>query len=102
MITTIMSYCSFSLVGAKVNYELKYRYLKSILTKDEEWYESQNVSQLPTQVFTNLTEAENASGVTVSFIIVSAATMIAGVATMFYCSILLGLVNLIIVPYIMI
>lgn len=101
-IASIISFVSFSLVGSKTNYEIKWRYLKALLTKDAEWYECRNVNQLPSEVYTNLSEAQNATGVGISFILLSIATMITGIATMFYCSVLLGLVNMIVVPYILI
>ena len=46
-------------------------YLKSILTKDTEWFESNILEELPTKVHTNLNEIENSSGKTIGFILYS-------------------------------
>lgn len=99
-VSTTIAYISFSLIGIKTKYEIKWRYLKAILTKDAEWYESRNVNQLPSEVFTNLNEVQNATGIAIALILISSASIVAGVASMFYCSILLGLVNLIVAPYV--
>ena len=88
------------LVGQKVSYEFRWRYtthqfkshqtnivflvyLKAILTKDTEWFESQSLEELPTKVHTYLNEIENSSGKTLGFIIYSVTAWIAGIVFAF-------------------
>ena len=54
-------------------------YLKSILTKDTEWFESNILEELPTKVHTNLNEIENSSGKTIGFILYSISAWICGI-----------------------
>ena len=61
-IAAFITYISFAIIGDKVVRELKWRYLKAILTKEMDWFDQQNVNKLPSEVFTNLTEIENALG----------------------------------------
>jgi ABC-type bacteriocin/lantibiotic exporter with double-glycine peptidase domain len=59
---SFLTYISFAIIGDKVVRELKWRYLKAILTKEMEWFDQRNVNELPSEVFTNLTEIETALG----------------------------------------
>ena len=58
-------------------------YLKAILTKDTEWFESQSLEELPTKVYTYLNEIENSSGKTFGFIIYSVSAWISGIVYAF-------------------
>ena len=68
--------------------------MKSILTKDTEWFEDRSLEELPTKVHTNLNEVENSSGKTIGFIIYSISAWISGVVyglllgAVFWCWIL--------------
>ena len=52
----------FHLVGQKICYEVKSRYMKALLVQDNNWYDEQNLEKLPTIVHTNLNELENSAG----------------------------------------
>ena len=67
-ISCLIFFVCLHLVGQKVSYEFRWRYMKSILTKDSEWFEDHNLEELPTQIHTNLNEIENSSGKTIGFI----------------------------------
>ena len=69
----------FHLVGQKVVYEIRWRYLKAIVTKNSEWYETQNIEELPSIIHTNLIDIENVSGKTVGFLIYSFASFFWGI-----------------------
>ena len=61
----------FHLVGQKVVFEIRWRYLKALLTKDSEWYEERNIEEIPSIIYTNLIDIESGSGKTVGFLIYS-------------------------------
>jgi ABC-type multidrug transport system fused ATPase/permease subunit len=82
--TSFQCYLSFAVVGNKVVSELKWRYLKAILTKDMEWFDQHNVNKLPSEVFTNLTETENALGAELGFVITAFTSCVCGVGFSFY------------------
>ena len=69
----------FHLVGQKVVYEIRWRNLKAIVTKNSEWYETQNIEELPSIIHTNLIDIENGSGKTVGFLIYSFASFFWGI-----------------------
>ena len=50
------------MVAQKLSYELKWRYLKAVLTQNEAWYEQINVEELPSRINFNISEIENAAG----------------------------------------
>jgi ABC-type multidrug transport system fused ATPase/permease subunit len=83
-VTSFLTYVCFAIIGDKVVRELKWRYLKAILTKEMEWFDQQNVNELPSEVFTNLTEIENALGSELSFIIMAFTSCISGIGYSFY------------------
>jgi ABC-type bacteriocin/lantibiotic exporter with double-glycine peptidase domain len=83
-VTSFITYISFAVIGDKAIRELKWRYLKAILTKEMEWFDQQNVNELPSGVFTNLTEIENALGSEISFIITAFTACISSVGYSFY------------------
>ena len=89
----------FIIIGAKISYELKWRYFKAVLSQDCNWYERQNIEELPTQINVNVTEVENATGKTSGFIIFSIGAFIGGVCCSFFWGALLACCYLIIMPY---
>jgi ABC-type multidrug transport system fused ATPase/permease subunit len=98
--TSFQCYLSFAFIGNKVVSELKWRYLKAILTKDMEWFDHQNVNKLPSEVFTNLSETEAALGAELGFVITAATCCVCGIAFSFYCSVVLGALYIIVVPFV--
>ena len=74
----------FIVIGAKISYELKWRYLKAVLSQDWAWYEAQNIEELPTQINVNMTEIENATGKTSGFILFSIGAFFAGIGISFF------------------
>ena len=89
----------FTIIGAKISYELKWRYFKAILSQNWNWYESQNIEELPTQISVNITEVENATGKTTGFILFSVGAFIGGFCCSFIIGALLAWCYLIIMPY---
>ena len=61
-VTSYIFWMAFIVIGLKISYELKWRYLKAVLSQDWAWYDSQNIEELPTQINVNISEIENASG----------------------------------------
>ena len=53
-ITWYIFWMAFIIIGAKISYELKWRYLKAVLSQDWAWYESKNIEELPTQINVNI------------------------------------------------
>ena len=83
--TTCFIYCvCFYILGNKICYELKWRYLLAILSQEQEWFAQRDVDELPTEVYTNLTEIEKATGKSVAFIIYSLSVAVGGLAITFY------------------
>lgn len=66
-----MFYACLHLVGQKVTYEYRWRYMKALLTKDSYWFDEQNLEEIPGIVNTNLSEIESSSGKTLGNIIYS-------------------------------
>ena len=67
-----------------------YLRLKSVLSQDCNWYERQNIEELPTQINVNITEVENATGKTTGFIIYSMGAFIGGICLSFFSGALLA------------
>ena len=89
----------FIIIGAKISYELKWRYFKAVLSQDWNWYERQNIEELPTQINVNVTEVENATGKTTGFILYSIGAFLGGLWGSFFSGALLAWCYLIIIPY---
>ena len=89
----------FIIIGSKISYELKWRYLKAVLSQDWAWYEKQNIEELPTQINVNITEVENATGKTTGFILYSFGAFFGGIGWSFFIGALLAWWFLIIIPY---
>ena len=86
----------------KISYELKWRYLKAVLSQDWAWYEAQNIEELPTQINVNVTEVENATGKTIGIIIYSVGAFIVGIGWSFFIGAVLACCYLVNLPYILI
>lgn len=75
-LTVWIHYMCFSLIGKKILSELKWRYLKAILSQDQEWFDSKDLDSLPTEVNANLCEVEGSTGRVLSFLIFSAGNIV--------------------------
>jgi len=75
----------FYIFGFKVSYELEWRYLKAILSQDEEWFETKNMESLPTEFYTNVAGVEAATGRSVAFVFYFVSACLSGVAITFIC-----------------
>ena len=71
-------------MGEKVVSEYKARYFKAILSQEVEWYDSQNVAELPSKVNAQLKDIEYGSGKSVGFIIFSISLTTAAYGASFY------------------
>ena len=89
----------FSIVGLEVVYQLKWRYMKAILTKDSKWYEETDPKQLPYLVNLNLSEVQNATGKTVGIILFSISNSISCIIVWMISGMILWGWMLLIVPF---
>ena len=78
-IACILFVSSLHLVGQKVVYEVRLKYIRAILTKDSEWFEERNLEAIPSTIHTHLIDIENGSGKTVGFLIYSLSSFFFGV-----------------------
>lgn len=78
-IACILFVSSLHLVGQKVVYEVRLKYIRAIITKDSEWFEERNLEAIPTAIHTHLIDIENGSGKTVGFLIYSFSSFFFGV-----------------------
>lgn len=90
---------SLTIVSHKASYELKWRYLKAILTKDAEWFDNQNVHKLPLDIYSNLDKAEHATGRTLGFVVFSLSACVTGMVAGFYIATYISMVNVIIIVF---
>ena len=74
----------FHLVGQKICYEVKSRYMKAILIQDNNWSDEQDLEKLHATVHTNLNELENSAGKNVGFVIYSLSCFVSGIIYAFY------------------
>lgn len=94
--TNLIYYCCFTLIGKKINYELRYldsfwiiliifrwRYIRAVLRQDNSWFDKQIVEGIPTTIHKNLRDIEVASGRTVAFLIYSVGTVLSGAGITF-------------------
>ena len=100
-ITCYIFWFSFMIIGSKISYELKWRYLRAVLSQDWNWYDRQNIEELPTKINVNITEVENATGKTSGFIIYSIGAFVAGIGGAFFIGAVLACCYLIIPPFVM-
>jgi ATP-binding cassette, subfamily B (MDR/TAP), member 1 len=78
----IYSFC-FSMIGAKIINELKWRYLKAILSQETEWFDQRNVEELPSEIHANMKEVQGATGRTIAFIFHAAGLTLCGLVICF-------------------
>jgi ABC-type multidrug transport system fused ATPase/permease subunit len=64
-----------------------------------EWYEAQNISELPTEFHSNLAEIASSTGRTTAFIIYSISSLITGVGVAFMVGTVFTFAVLICIPY---
>ena len=50
LVSCAISFLCFKLIGNKLQKELAARYLKSLMTQDQEYFDSKNIESLPTEV----------------------------------------------------
>ena len=89
------------MIGTKIVTELKWRYLKAVLSQETEWFDSQNVEELPSEIHANMKEVQGAAGRTIAFIAHSTGIMITGFFICFSSGRLLGLCFLGVMMYMM-
>ena len=99
MIWSSSYYIILYIIGKKISYEFKWRYLKSILTKDPYWYDNRDVKEIPSQVYANLEAVEDASGISMGFVMFSISAWVTGCITSLYISVNLGILYSLVVPY---
>ena len=80
----------FHLIGQKICYEVKSRYMKALIVQDNNWYDEQNMEKLPTIVHTNLNEHENSTGKNFGFVIYSLSCFSSGIVYSFLWGALLA------------
>ena len=73
--------------------------MKSILTKDWNWYEENDVKSLPFHVNSNLAEVENATGRTIAFICYAITIYISSLILCLIWGFTLGAWTLILIPF---
>ena len=70
--------------------------MKAVLTQEQEWYDSINVEELPTQLNTNLAEIETGTGIKLAMTIYGAGIAVGATIVSFYIGYLLTLPMIII------
>ena len=78
--------------------EYKARYLKALLLQEIEWYDSQNIAELPSKVNAQLKDIEYGSGKSVGFIIFSISLTTAAFIASFYMAGTLALCTMAALP----
>ena len=73
--------------------------MKSILTKDWRWFEENNITSLPYQVNSNLTEVENSTGRAIALIWYAISTFVSSFILSFIWGVTLGGWMLLIIPF---
>ncbi|CAI2362168.1 unnamed protein product [Moneuplotes crassus] len=98
-VTNFIQYTCFTLVGKKIQYELRWRYIKSILIQDSSWYDKQNIESLPTIVHRNLKDIEIGCGRVIGFVIYAIGSFICGCAITLTLALFLFLTLLVLLTY---
>ena len=91
----------FEIVAEKVVYELKWRYIRSVLRQEEEWFDAHNCNELSTTINSNITEIEVSIGKGLAIIIYCFGNSIGSIAISFYIGVIFTLPMLIIWIYIL-
>lgn len=90
----------FTLIGQKLSYEFKWRYLKALMTKDSAWYDSKDVNKLCAEIFIDCDSIQNGIGYPLGFFIFNVGASIAGIIVSFYISVYLCVLYSLIIPYV--
>jgi len=94
--TSAICFFCFYMVGQKVTYEFKWRYLRALLLQDKQWFDNVQVEKLPTEFHYNLDAIEDAAGKSIGIILTGVGSLISGLITMFYFGYLFALFTCII------
>jgi ATP-binding cassette subfamily B (MDR/TAP) protein 1 len=101
--TLVLAYIYFAfflMVGQRVVYEFKWRYLKGILLQDTRWFDKNNAQELPSRMNADLCGIESASGKTIITIVYCSSTSVIGFGVAFGIGWLLAFAIFIIAPMI--
>jgi ABC-type multidrug transport system fused ATPase/permease subunit len=85
----IYSFC-FSMIGTKIVTELKWRYLKAVLSQETEWFDKKNVEELPSEIHANMKEVQGAAGRTIAFMAHASGITLCGLVILFASGAVLG------------
>lgn len=44
----------FDIISKKIGYEVRWRYMKAVLTQEAAWYDEKNINELPTVINTSV------------------------------------------------
>ena len=69
----------FYIVGYKLVYEFKWRYLRALLLQDKQWYDTVQVEKLPTEFHYNLETIQDAAGKSMGIIIYGIGCCVSGI-----------------------
>ena len=83
LITGFIYYLSFSLIGKRINYELRWRYILALMRQDTNWYDKQTLESIPTIIASGLKDVEVSSGRTIAFILYSFGALFMGTGCTF-------------------
>jgi len=79
------------MVGQKVAYEFKWRYLRALLLQDKQWFDDVQVEKLPTEFHYNLDAIEDAAGKSVGVILTGVGSLVSGLIILFFYGYLFAL-----------
>ena len=91
--TSIFFFC-FWVVGNKVAYEFKWKYLRALLLQDKQWYDSVQVEKLPTEFHYNIESIEDAAGKAWAISVYGLGSLTSGLILLFAYGYLFALFNL--------
>lgn len=90
MISAIIYASWFFIIGIKVSYEFKTRYIKALLNQESDWFDAKDINLLPTQVYQNLQAIEAAVGIRLGFLVFTIWAWLASLIGSFCISLYLG------------
>lgn len=86
----------------KIAYEVKWRYMKALLSQDEEWYDQINCNELPSEINSNVAEIRGAIGKIIVWWLYSVGHAVGSIIVSFYWGVVLSVPMMIIWIYIII
>ena len=89
----------FYIVGFRLAYEFKWRYIKAILQQDVEWYESQDTNEIPSKYNTHIADVEASSGRNVALMIFGVGCLFSGILWSFLAGAVLACCFLLCIVY---